>query len=39
MGEDDPLGLLGRVEGLGDAERSMISGGNAARLLGLDRSP
>lgn len=35
MGEDDPLGLLSRVEGLDGTEVSMISGGNAARLLGL----
>jgi aminocarboxymuconate-semialdehyde decarboxylase len=39
MGETDPLGLLGRVEGLGDEERSAIAGGNAARLLGLDARP
>jgi aminocarboxymuconate-semialdehyde decarboxylase len=38
MGEVDPLGLLERVEGLGDDERRMIAGGNAARLLGLDGS-
>lgn len=38
MGETDPLGLLGRVEGLSDQERSQIMGGNASRLLGLDRS-
>jgi aminocarboxymuconate-semialdehyde decarboxylase len=35
MGEDDPLGLLTRVEGLDDAARARIAGGNAARLLGL----
>jgi aminocarboxymuconate-semialdehyde decarboxylase len=35
MGEQDPRGLIGRVEGLGDAERAAISGGNAARLLGF----
>ncbi|HWB88814.1 MAG TPA: amidohydrolase family protein [Acidimicrobiia bacterium] len=35
MGEDDPIGLLGRVEGLDPAEVAMISGGNAARLLEL----
>jgi aminocarboxymuconate-semialdehyde decarboxylase len=39
MGETDPLGLLAQVEGLEEKERSMISGGNAARLLGLDGSP
>jgi aminocarboxymuconate-semialdehyde decarboxylase len=38
MGETDPLGLLSRVEGLEEKERSMIAGGNAARLLGLDGS-
>ncbi len=37
MGETDPLGLLGRVADLGDRERSLIAGGNAARLLRLDR--
>jgi aminocarboxymuconate-semialdehyde decarboxylase len=36
MGEDDPLGLLDRVEGLAEGDRAMIAGGNAARLLGLD---
>jgi aminocarboxymuconate-semialdehyde decarboxylase len=36
MGEDDPLGLLDRVEGLDDADRDLIAGGNAARLLGLE---
>ena len=35
MGETDPLGLLGRVDGLDDRERSMIAGGNARRLLRL----
>jgi aminocarboxymuconate-semialdehyde decarboxylase len=39
MGEIDPVGLLGRVDGLDGEERSMIAGGNAARLLGLDGSP
>ena len=33
MGETDPLGLLDRVVGLADADRAMIAGGNAARLL------
>jgi aminocarboxymuconate-semialdehyde decarboxylase len=36
MSEADPLGLLGRVDGLGEADRAMIAGGNAARLLRLD---
>jgi aminocarboxymuconate-semialdehyde decarboxylase len=35
MGEDDPLGLLGRTPGLSDADRAAIAGGNAARLLKL----
>jgi aminocarboxymuconate-semialdehyde decarboxylase len=35
MGEPDPLGLLERVDGLDDAARARIAGGNAARLLGL----
>jgi aminocarboxymuconate-semialdehyde decarboxylase len=33
MGEDDPLGLIDRAEGLTAQERSLIVGGNAARLL------
>ncbi|HXV72863.1 MAG TPA: amidohydrolase family protein [Acidimicrobiia bacterium] len=36
MGETDPLGLIGDVEGLSDDERSLITGGNATRILGLD---
>ena len=36
MGEGDPLGLLGRVEGLSSTDRDLIAGGNAARLLGLE---
>lgn len=36
MGEDDPLGLVDRVEGLSQADRDLIVGGNASRLLGLD---
>jgi len=35
MGEDDPLGLIGRVEGLSQDQIDLISGGNAARLLGF----
>jgi aminocarboxymuconate-semialdehyde decarboxylase len=38
MGETDPVGLLARVEGLDDEERSLIAGGNAARLLRLGDS-
>jgi aminocarboxymuconate-semialdehyde decarboxylase len=36
MGEEDPLGLLDRVEVLDDADRDLIAGGNAARLLSLE---
>ncbi|MDH3471752.1 MAG: amidohydrolase family protein [Acidimicrobiia bacterium] len=36
MGENDPLGLLDRVSGLGPSDVALISGGNAARLLGLE---
>ena len=35
MGEDDPLGLIGRVPGLSQDQIDLISGGNAARLLGF----
>ena len=37
MGEEDPLGLIGSVRGLKRAERDMIEGGNAARLLKIKR--
>ncbi|UCH73951.1 MAG: amidohydrolase [Rhodospirillales bacterium] len=33
MGEDDPVGLVGRVDGLSDEERAAVCGLNAARLL------
>lgn len=36
MGEADPLGLVGKVEGLTPDQVSLITGGNAARLLGLE---
>jgi aminocarboxymuconate-semialdehyde decarboxylase len=36
MGETDPLGLIGRVQGLPDGDRDLIAGGNAARLMGLE---
>lgn len=36
MGESDPLGLLSKVEGLTPREVESITGGNAARLLGMD---
>lgn len=35
MGEDDPLGLIKSTKGLTKAQRDLISGGNAARLLGI----
>ena len=35
MGEDDPLGLIGSVPGLSQDQIDLISGGNAARLLGF----
>ncbi|MGA7270546.1 MAG: amidohydrolase family protein [Acidimicrobiia bacterium] len=37
MGETDPLGLLDEVGGLSTEDRDLIAGGNAARLLGLER--
>ena len=37
MGEQDPLGLINKVDGLSADEVTLICGGNAARLLGLDR--
>lgn len=37
MGEDDPLGLISKVDGLSDNDRDLIAGGNAARLLGIER--
>jgi len=37
MGEDDPLGLLDRVDGLDADDRDLIVGGNAALLLGIER--
>lgn len=36
MGEDDPLELIGSVPGLEQHQIDLISGGNAARLLGLE---
>ena len=35
MGMEDPIGHLNAVAGLSDADRQMIRGGNASRLLGL----
>lgn len=36
MGVDDPLATLAATDGLSDADRDAIRGGNAARLLGID---
>ncbi len=33
MGEEDPLGLLAQVKKLSKADRDLVAGGNAARLL------
>jgi aminocarboxymuconate-semialdehyde decarboxylase len=35
MGDDDPVGLVGKVDGLGEAERTLLRGGNAARVFGI----
>lgn len=35
MGDDDPLGTIGKVEGLSQDQINLITGGNAARLLGF----
>ena len=35
MGLDDPVATVNRIATLSDAERAMILGGNAAKLLGL----
>jgi aminocarboxymuconate-semialdehyde decarboxylase len=36
MAETDPLGLIGATEGITDEERAAITGGNAARVFGLE---
>lgn len=35
MGDDDPLAIVNATEGLIDADRAAISGGNAQRVFGL----
>ena len=35
MGEPDPMGLIDRTEGLADADRLAMKGGNAVRVFGL----
>jgi aminocarboxymuconate-semialdehyde decarboxylase len=37
MGDDDPLVIIGETPGLSQDQIDLIAGGNAARLLGLDR--
>jgi aminocarboxymuconate-semialdehyde decarboxylase len=37
MAEDDPLGLIAKIPRLARAERELIEGGNAARLLKIGR--
>ena len=37
MGVEDPLGLIRSVRGLKRADREIIEGGNAARLLKIKR--
>lgn len=37
MGENDPIGLLNKVSGLAPDDVDLITGGNAARLLGIER--
>jgi aminocarboxymuconate-semialdehyde decarboxylase len=36
MGEIDPIGFIESAQGLNDAQRRAILGGNAARLLGIE---
>jgi aminocarboxymuconate-semialdehyde decarboxylase len=36
MGETDPVGLVERTPGLSEAERSLVCGGNAMRLLAIE---
>ncbi len=38
MGEEDPRGLIGAVKGLSRADRSLIEGGNAAKLFTVKQS-
>ncbi|MBR1147004.1 amidohydrolase [Bradyrhizobium sp. AUGA SZCCT0431] len=35
MAEPDPVGFLGRVNGISERDMALVAGGNAARLLGL----
>ena len=35
MGDPDPMGLIDRTEGLTDADRIAMKGGNAVRVFGL----
>jgi aminocarboxymuconate-semialdehyde decarboxylase len=36
MGETNPIGFVEGAPALSDAERKLVFGGNAARLLGLE---
>jgi aminocarboxymuconate-semialdehyde decarboxylase len=36
MAEPDPIGFLGRVEGVSEKDMALVAGGNAERLLGLE---
>jgi aminocarboxymuconate-semialdehyde decarboxylase len=35
MGEDDPLALVGRVQGVSEADLARVRGSNAVELFGL----
>jgi aminocarboxymuconate-semialdehyde decarboxylase len=35
MAEPDPVGFLGRVEGVSAKDMALVAGGNAERLLSL----
>jgi aminocarboxymuconate-semialdehyde decarboxylase len=37
MGDPDPVALVNGLDRLDDKERALVLGGNAARLLRLDR--
>jgi hypothetical protein len=35
MGDEDPVGLVNSLQGVSEADRDRILGGNAARLLNI----
>jgi aminocarboxymuconate-semialdehyde decarboxylase len=39
MGDEDPVGFVNRLQGIDEADRGRILGGNAARLLKIGRRP